>query len=153
MVQHSSPLAATSQSSPIKSETANLPAALTLGNPMNVNVSMNFNSHNLQYTTSGYGPNSAATNFPSSPYEPFYSTTPNGHYPFVNHSMENKTHRTISSSSSSCLPTDPVSSKQAMFLSAAAAAAAANYDYKDLSKLCDFFPTSSSPMTTNDRRK
>ncbi|CAF4387675.1 unnamed protein product, partial [Adineta steineri] len=63
------------------------------------------------------------------------------HYPFTNHPPEIKPNR-----SSSYLQSDPVATKQAMLLSAAA-----NYDYKDLSKLCDFFPTS-TPMNSNEKR-
>ncbi len=135
MVHHHSPstTSATQNSSSIKPETAAaaaLQSALSLSTPMNVNVSMNFNSHSVQYNT-GYGTNSSTTNFSNSPYETFYNPSGPTHYPFTNHSPEIKS--------------NPVTSKQAMLLSAA------NYDYKDLSKLCDFFPTS-TPMNPNEKR-
>jgi hypothetical protein len=147
MVHHHSPPSATTSSPSIKPETAAaaaLQSALSLSTPMNVNVSMNFNSHSVQYAT-GYGTNSNTTNFGNSPYETFYNPTGTSHYPFTNHSPEIKSNR-----SSSYLSSDPVTTKQAMLLSAAA-----NYDYKDLTKFCDFFPTpsSSTPMNTNDKRK
>ena len=153
MVHHHSPpsTAATTSSPSIKSETAAaaaaLQSALSLPTPMNVNVSMNFNSHSVQYTA-GYGSGSNAANFNNSPYETFYHPTGPSHYPFATHSPEIKSNR-----STSYLQADPVTTKQAMFLSAAAA----NYDYKDLSKLYDFFPTpsssSSTSMNTYDKRK
>jgi hypothetical protein len=146
MVHHHSPPSATTSSPSIKPETAAavaLQSALSLSTPMNVNVSMNFNSHSVQYTA-GYGANSNVTNFGNSPYETFYNPTGTSHYPFTNHSPEIKSNR-----SSSYLQPDPVATKQAMLLSAAA-----NYDYKDLTKFCDFFPTPSpsTPMNTNDKR-
>jgi hypothetical protein len=146
MVHHHSPPSATTSSPSIKPETAAaaaLQSALSLSTPMNVNVSMNFNSHSVQYST-GYGANSNPTNFSNSPYETFYNPSGTSHYPFTNHSPEMKSNR-----SSSYLPSDPVATKQAMLLSAAA-----NYDYKDLTKFCDFFPTSSpsTSMNTNEKR-
>ena len=146
MVHHHSPPSATTSSPSIKPETAAaaaLQSALSLSAPMNVNVSMNFNSHSVQYST-GYGTNSNGTNFGNSPYETFYNPSGTSHYPFTNHSPEIKSNR-----SSSYLPTDPVATKQAMLLSAAA-----NYDYKDLTKFCDFFPTPSpaTSMNTNEKR-
>ncbi len=136
MVHHQSPSSATPTSSTIKPETAAaaaLQSALSLSTPMNVNVSMNFNSHSVQYNPP-YGTNSNSTNFSNSPYDTFYNPTGPTHYPFTNHhSSEIKSNR------------DPVTSKQAMLLSAA------NYDYKDFSKLCEFFPTS-TPMNTNEKR-
>lgn len=147
MGHHHSPPSATTSSPSIKPETAAAAAihsALGLSTPMNVNVSMNFNSHSVQYST-GYGSNSTGTNFGNSPYETFYNPTGTSHYPFTNHSPEIKSNR-----SSSYLPSDPVATKQAMFLSAAAA----NYDYKDLTKFCDFFPTPSpsTPMHSTEKR-
>jgi hypothetical protein len=136
MVHHHSPpssATATTSSSSIKPETAAaaaLQSALGLSTPMNVNVSMNFNSHSVQYSA-GYGNGSNPTNFVNSPYETFYNPTGTSHYPFTTHSPEIKSNRS-------------------MLLSAT------NYDYKDLSKLCDFFPTptsSSTPMNTNEKRK
>jgi hypothetical protein len=148
MVHHHSPPLTNSNSPSIKPETAvtaaaALQSALSLSNPMNVNVSMNFNSHSVQYSA-GYGTNSNPSNFGNSPYETFYNPTGTSHYPFTNHSPEIKSNR-----SSSYLPNDPVATKQAMLLSAAA-----NYDYKDLTKFCDFFPTPSptTSMNTNDKR-
>ena len=158
--QHSSPPlplpppSSSNNSASIKPETAAaaaLQSALSLSTPMNVNVSMNFNSHSVQYTA-GYGAGSGSANFSNSPYDSFYNSASSAHYPFGTHSPEMKGNRS-SSSSASYLPTDPVTQKQAMILSAAAA----NYDYKDLSKLCDFFPTPSSSsatsMSMNDKRR
>ncbi|CAF1568974.1 unnamed protein product [Rotaria sp. Silwood1] len=160
MVHHhhspsSSSIPTTTNSSTIKPErtvaAVALQSALNLPSPMNVNVSMNFNSHSVQYST-GYGTNSNGTNFVNSPYDTFYNPTNTSHYSFTNHSPEIKTNR-----SSNYLQTDPVTTKQAMFLSAAAVAS--NCDYKDFSKLCDFFPTPSSSssstttqINTNDKR-
>jgi len=147
MVHHHSPPSASTSSPSIKPENAAaaLQSALSLSTPMNVNVSMNINSHSIQYST-GYGSNGNATNFTSSPYETFYNPAASSHYPFANHSPEMKTSR-----SSAYLPNDSAA-KQAMLLSAAAA----NYDYKDLTKFCDFFPTTSTatatPMNTNEKR-
>lgn len=149
----SSPPLSSNNGSSIKPETAAaaaLQSALSLSTPMNVNVSMNFNSHSVQYTA-GYANGSGSTNFTNSPYDSFYNSASSAHYPFSTHSPEMKGTR----SAASYLPTDSVTQKQAMILSAAAA----NYDYKDLSKLCDFFPTpsSSSAATTsmcmNDKRR
>ncbi|CAF1360910.1 unnamed protein product [Rotaria sordida] len=153
MVHHHSPsssMVATTSSPSIKPERAAaavaLQSALSLPPPMNVNVSMNFNSHSVQYT-SGYGNGSSTANFVNSPYETFYNPTGTSHYTFPNHSPEIKSNR-----SSNYLQSDPVTTKQAMLLSAAAA----NCDYKDFSKLCDFFPTpsssSSTQMNTNEKR-
>lgn len=144
--------AATTSSPSIKPERSAaaavaLQSALSLPTPMNVNVSMNFNSHSVQYST-GYGTGSSATNFVNSPYDTFYNPTATSHYPFTNHSPEIKSNR-----STNYLQPDPVTTKQAMLLSAAAA----NCDYKDFSKLCDFFPTPSSSSSTslnpNEKRK
>ena len=139
---HHSPPPTNSNSPSMKSENAvtALQSALALSTPMNVNVSMNFNSHNIQYGT-GY-------NVPSSNgsgnigYEPFYSSTrhtvPPGYHHHHNSIASELKHRT-----------DPVTSKQAMLLSATAP-----YDYKDISKFCDFFPTpSSSSAGSTEKRK
>jgi hypothetical protein len=146
MVHHHSP--PTSSSTSIKPDSyaaaAALQSALSLSTPMNVNVSMNFNSHSVQYNT-GYGTGPTAPNFVNSPYETFHNPSGTSHYPFTNHSPEMKPNR-----SSSYLPSDPVATKQAMLLSAV------NYDYKDFSKFSDLFPTpssSSTPINTNERRK
>lgn len=112
------------------------------------NSSTLFNHHPTQYS-SAYGPGSTTGAFPNTSYENFYHSNAPTHYPFVSHGSDMKgTHR-----SSTCLPSDPVTSKQAMILSAAAAAAAANYDYKDLSKLCDFLPTPSTSSSNGQSEK
>ncbi|CAF1557343.1 unnamed protein product, partial [Adineta ricciae] len=128
MVHHHSPSAANTtaisttanSSSSVKPETstaAALQSAFSLSTPMNVNVSMNFNSHSVQYAP-GYGSNmNPSASFSATPYDPFYASSAASHYPFTNHSPELKSSRS----------SDPVTTKQAMFLSAAAA----NYDYKD----------------------
>ena len=140
MVHHHSPPPTNSNSPSIKHENAAaaFQSALGLSTPMNVNVSMNFNSHNIQYTN-GYNVPTVST-APNSnlPYEPFYSSNrhpiPSATY-HNHHSSDMKTR------------SDSMSSKQAMILSAA------SYDYKDLSKLCDFFPTPSSSTGSNEKRK
>ena len=107
-----------------------------------------FNPHPVQYS-SAYGTGSSTSAFPNPSYENFYHTTAASHYPFVPHGSDMKgAHR-----STTCLPSDPVTSKQAMLFSAAAAAAAANYDYKDLSKLCDFLPTPSTSSSNGPGEK
>ncbi|CAF1272296.1 unnamed protein product [Adineta steineri] len=144
MVHHHSPPPTNSNSPSIKPEAnvaaaAALQSALSLSTPMNVNVSMNFNSHNIQYT-SGYNvptPSGSAANLS---YEPFY--TSNRHHP-VTSSYHH--HNSIPSEIKNRL--DPVSTKQAMLLSAAT-----GYDCKDFTKLCDFFPTPSSSSTSNEKR-
>lgn len=160
MVHHhhhhpSPPPNSTTNSSSIKPETAvtALQSALGLSNPMNVNVSMNFNSHNIQYAT-GYNlpPSTSSSNLS---YDSFYSSNRHSipspyhhshhpHHPHHNGMTSEMKHRT-----------DPMAAKQAMLLSAAAN----SYDYKDLSKLCEFFPTptssagSSTSSSLNDKRK
>ncbi len=148
MVHHHSPPPTNSNSPSIKPETsvtaaAALQSALSLSTPMNVNVSMNFNSHNIQYAT-GYNvptPSAATTNLS---YEPFYGSNrhsvPSSAY--HQHHHHNSMPLEIKNRS------DPVTTKQAMLLSAAA-----TYDYKDLSKLCEFFPTPSSSTGSNEKRK
>ena len=138
MVHHHSPPPTNSNSPSIKPETAAaaaLQSAFSLSTPMNVNVSMNFNSHNIQYTTGYNAPTAATTTLP---YDPFYSSNRQPGTSTAYHHHHNS------------LPSDmknPVSTKQAMLLSAAA-----SYDYKDLSKLCEFFPTPSS-SGSNEKRK
>jgi hypothetical protein len=142
---HHSPPPTNSNSPSIKPETsvaaaAALQSALSLSSPMNVNVSMNFNAHNIQYG-SGYNvptPSAATTNLS---YDPFYNS--NRHHP-VTSSYHH--HNSIPPDMKNRL--EPVSTKQAMLLSAAA-----TYDYKDLSKLCEFFPTPSSSNGCNEKRK
>jgi len=144
MVHHHSPPPTNSNSPSIKPETAAaaaLQSALSLSTPMNVNVSMNFNSHNIQYT-SGYNvPTPSATTTTSNlPYEPFYSSN--------RHPVNSSYHHHNSMPSDIKNRSDPVTTKQAMLLSAAT-----GYDYKDLSKFCEFFPTPSSSSGSNEKRK
>jgi hypothetical protein len=139
MVHHHSPPSATTSSPSIKPETAAaaaLQSALSLSTPMNVNVSMNFNSHNIQYGT-GYNVPTPSTNLS---YEPFYGSN---RHPVTSSSYHH--HNSMPSEIKN--RSDPVTTKQAMLLSAAA-----TYDYKDLSKLCEFFPTPSS-SGSNEKRK
>ena len=147
MVHHHSPPPTNSNSPSIKPETAAtaaaaLQSALSLSTPMNVNVSMNFNSHNIQYSTGYNVPTPSATTATNLSYEPFY--TSNRHHPVTSSYYH---HNSIPSDVKS--RSDPVAAKQAMLLSAAT-----GYDYKDLTKLCEFFPTpSSSSSGSNDKRK
>ena len=146
MAHHPSPPPVNSSSPSIKPESAvtaaaALQSALSLSTPMNVNVSMNFNSHNIQYSTGYNVPTPSATTSANIPYEPFY--TSNRHHPVTSSYHHNSMPTDIKSRS------DSVSTKQAMLLSAATA-----YDYKDLSKFCEFFPTpSSSSSGSNDKRR
>lgn len=140
MVHHHSPPPTNSNSPSIKHEAAAaaaLQSTLSLSTPMNVNVSMNFNSHNIQYTTGYNMPTASTAPNTTLPYEPFYSSNrhPIPSATYHHHSSDMKTR------------SDSMSSKQAMILSAAA-----SYDYKDLSKLCDFFPTPSSSTGSNEKR-
>ena len=145
MVHHHSPPPTNSNSPSIKPESsvtaaAALQSALSLSAPMNVNVSMNFNSHNIQYST-GYNVPTASGAATNLPYEPFYG--PNRHsVPSSAYHHHNSIPSEIKNRS------DPVTTKQAMLLSAAA-----GYDYKDLSKLCEFFPTASSSTGSHEKRK
>jgi hypothetical protein len=141
MVHHHSP-PPSSNSPSIKPETAAttaaaLQSALSLSSPMNVNVSMNFNSHNIQYAT-GYNVPTPTANLS---YEPFYGSN---RHPVTSSSYHH--HNSMPSEIKN--RSDPVATKQAMLLSAAA-----TYDYKDLSKLCEFFPTPSSSAGSNEKRK
>jgi hypothetical protein len=146
MVHHHSPPPTNSNSPSIKPETnvtaaTALQSALSLSTPMNVNLSMNFNSHNIQYTT-GYNVPTGSATTTNLPYEPFYGSNrhsvPSSAYHHHHNSMPSEMKNR----------SDPVSTKQAMLLSAAA-----NYDYKDLSKLCEFFPTPSSSTGSHEKRK
>jgi hypothetical protein len=143
---HHSPPPTNSNSPSIKPESAAsaaaaLQSALSLSTPMNVNVSMNFNAHNIQYA-SGYNvPNPSGTGTTNLPYDPFYNS--NRHHPITS-----PYHHHNSIPSEMKTRSDSVTSKQAMLLSAAA-----TYDYKDLSKLCEFFPTPSSSTGSNEKRK
>jgi hypothetical protein len=145
MVHHHSPPPPNSNSPSIKPESsvtaAALQSALSLSSPMNVNVSMNFNSHNIQYTT-GYNVPTASGTANNLPYEPFYGS--NRHS--VPSSAYHHHHNSIPSEMKN--RSDPVTTKQAMLLSAAA-----GYDYKDLSKLCEFFPTPTSSTGSHEKRK
>jgi hypothetical protein len=139
MVHHHSPPQTNSNSPSIKPETTvtALQSALSLtAPPMNVNVSMNFNSHNIQYTNGYNAPQPMAATTANLSYEPFYGlnrhpvTSSFHHHNPMSSEMKNR------------------SDKQAMLLSAAA-----GYDCKDLSKLCEIFPTPSSSASSNEKRK
>lgn len=149
MVHHHSPPPTNSGSPSIKPETAvtaaALQSALSLSSPMNVNVSMNFNSHNIQYSNGYTIPtaSSSSSTAPTAnlPYEPFYGSNRNSvASPYHHNSMQSKVKNR----------SDPAAMKQAMLLSATSA-----YDYKDLSKLCEFFPAPASTSTngSNEKRK
>jgi hypothetical protein len=145
MVHHHSPPPNNSHSPSIKPEqavtaAAALQSALSLPPPMNVNVSMNFNAHNTQYIT-GYNGPTPSTTAANLSYEPFYSSN---RHPVTSASYYH--HNSIPTEMKN--RSDPVTTKQAMLLSAAA-----TYDYKDLSKFCDFFPTPSSSTGSNEKRK
>lgn len=145
---HHSPSPTNATSPTIKPETAvtataALQSALGIPTPMNVNVSMNFNSHNIQYTTGYNVPPATASSTSNLSYDPFYGSTRHSvpstayhphHHPSIPLEMKTRS--------------DPVASKQSMLLSAAA-----TYDYKDLSKLCEFFPTPSSSTSSTEKRK
>ena len=147
---HSPPPNSTTNSSSIKPESAvtALQSALGLSNPMNVNVSMNFNPHNIQYTTGYNLPTS--TGSANLSYDAFYSSN--------RHSIPSPYHHSHHTGMAAEMKqrTDPMAAKQAMLFSAAAAN---SYDYKDFSKLCEFFPTpassagSSTSSSLNDKRK
>ena len=143
MVRHHSPPPTNSNSPSIKPETAvtaaALQSALSLSTPMNVNVSMNFNSHNIQYAN-GYNMPTASVNLS---YEPFYAsnryqTPPPYHHHYHHSSIPSKIKNRF----------DSTMTKSTMFLSSTG-----NYDYKDLSKLYGFFPTSASSTGSNEKRK
>ena len=144
MVHHHHSPSPTNLNSPtIRPETAAaaaLQSALTRAAPMSVNVSMNFNSHNVQYTTGYNVPSATVSSTSNLPYDPFYGSTRHSvpstayhhhHHPSIPLEMKPRP--------------DPMTSKQSMLLSAAT-----NYDYKDLSKLCEFFPT---PSSSAEKRK
>ncbi|CAF1298476.1 unnamed protein product, partial [Didymodactylos carnosus] len=97
--------------------------AITLPTPMNVNVSMNFNSHSVQYTSypSSFGFTNPST--PSLQYDQFYRHHHHHHGADVKHPL---------------LQQSAADATKQMFLSSVGA----GYDYKDISKLCDLFPTS-----------
>ncbi|CAF2435981.1 unnamed protein product [Rotaria sp. Silwood2] len=145
MVHHHSPPPTNSNLPSIKPETAvtaaALQSALSLSAPMNVNVSMNFNAHNIQYAN-GYNiptASSSATTATNLPYDPFYSSNRHQVTPSYHH------HNSIPSKIKN--RSDPTTMKQAMLLSAST-----NYDYNGLSKLCEFFPTPSSSTGSNEKR-
>lgn len=136
---HHSPSPTNPHSPTIKPETAAaaaLQSALTRAAPMNVNVSMNFNSHNIQYTTGYNVPPTPVSSTSNLPYDPFYGSTAYHPHHHTSIPLEMKPR------------SDPITSKQTMLLSAAA-----TYDYKDLSKLCEFFPTPSSSVGSTEKRK
>ncbi|CAF0909019.1 unnamed protein product [Rotaria sp. Silwood1] len=148
MVHHHSPPPTNSNSPSIKPETAvtaaALQSALSLSAPMNVNVAMNFNAHNIQYTN-GYNIPTASSSTTSAttanlPYEPFYGSN--------RHQVTSPYHHHNSMPSKIKNRSDPATMKQAMLLSATA-----NYDYKGLSKLCEFFPTPSSSSSAGSNEK
>ncbi|CAF3885828.1 unnamed protein product [Rotaria magnacalcarata] len=147
MVHRHSPPPTNSNSPSLKSDstvtTAALQSALGLSSPMNVNVSMNFNAHNIQYSN-GYNMPTASSSSSATanlPYEPFYGSN--------RHQVTSPYHSHNSIPSKIKNRSDPSTMKQAMLLSATG-----NYDYKGLSKFCDFFPTPSSSSSTasNDKR-
>lgn len=146
MVHHHSPPPTNSNSPSIKPETAvtaaALQSALGLSAPMNVNVSMNFNGHNIQYSNGYNIPTASSSTATNLPYEPFYSSN--------RHQVNSPYHPQNSIPSKIKNRSDPAAMKQAMLLSATG-----NYDYKGFSKLCDFFPTPppSSSTTSNEKRK
>jgi hypothetical protein len=141
MTHHHSPPPNNSGSPSIKPESAvtALQSALGLSTPMNVNVSMNFNSHNIQYSTGYNVPSAGSANLA---YDPFYNAN--------RHSIPSTYHHHTSLGSDSKHRSDSMSTKQAMLLSAGT-----GYDYKDFSKLCEFFPTpsSSSSAGSGEKRK
>lgn len=104
---------------------------------MNVNVSMNFNAHNIQYGA-GYNVPSS-TNPTNMNYDPFYGSNRHG-------IPTNYHHNALSSDLKH--RNDPVTSKQAMLLSTAG-----SYDYKDFSKFCDFFPTATSSTAGSTEKR
>ena len=84
-----------SNSPSIKPETAAaaaLQSALSLSTPMNVNVSMNFNSHNIQYSATGYNVQHPSTNI-NLPYEPFYNS--NRYIQFIHHTIIIQCHQKL----------------------------------------------------------
>jgi hypothetical protein len=140
MVHHHSPPPLNPNPASIKADTtvAAFQSALALSTPMNVNVSMNFNSHNIQYSTGYNLPSTASSS--NIPYDSFYGANRHSipsNYPHAHHN---------SMSSEMKHRTDLVTAKQAMLLSAAAAT---SYDYKEISKLCDYFPTPASSSSAS----
>lgn len=126
-------------SSPTSSSTAHNNESMPIVKPeanvspfqsaFSISNQMNFNGHHVQYPTT-YGAHTT-----NSPYEQFYNPAVTPYHPFTgSHTPDFKASR---------LSTDPVSSKQAMFLTSN------GYDYKDFSKFCDIFPTPPSSSTSS----
>ena len=148
---HQSPSPTNATAPTIKPETAvttaaALQSALNISTPMNVNLSMNFNSHNIQYSTGYHVPPATASSTSNLTYDSFYGPTRHPIPSSAYHHHHQHPHPSIPLEMKTRL--DPVTSKQSMLLTAAA-----NYDYKDLSKFREFFPTPSSSVGSTDRRR